>query len=219
MSNHEPMAPTNVSPVPLRISPGRRLPQLFAGLALYGISTGMQIEAALGLAPWDVLHEALHKITGLSFGTVTAMTSVVVLLCWIPIKQRPGVGTIANVLLVSTSIDLTLWVMPTPDDMVTRVVLMVLAVALNGLATAAYIGVRLGPGPRDGLMTGVSARSGYAIRWVRTGIEVVVLASGWLLGGTVGIGTLLYALAIGPLAQAFLPIVTWRPQAEAKIGH
>ncbi|GLW76724.1 YczE/YyaS/YitT family protein [Actinokineospora globicatena] len=213
------MAPTNLSPVPLRTSPGRRLPQLFAGLALYGFSTGLQIEAALGLAPWDVLHEALHKITGLSFGTVTALTSVLVLLCWIPIRQRPGVGTIANVLLVSTSIDLTLWLVPAPEAMATRIVLMVVAVGLNGLATAAYIGVRLGPGPRDGLMTGVSAKTGYSIRWVRTGIEVIVLATGWLLGGTVGVGTLLYALAIGPLAQAFLPFVTWRPQAEAKIGH
>ncbi|WP_285611052.1 YczE/YyaS/YitT family protein [Actinokineospora globicatena] len=213
------MAPTNLSPVPLRTSPGRRLPQLFTGLVIYGFSTGLQIEAALGLSPWDVLHEALHKTTGLSFGTVTALTSLLVLLCWIPIRQRPGVGTIANVLLVSTSIDLTLWLVPAPEAMATRIVLMVVAVGLNGLATAAYIGVRLGPGPRDGLMTGVSAKTGYSIRWVRTGIEVIVLATGWLLGGTVGVGTLLYALAIGPLAQAFLPFVTWRPQAEAKIGH
>ncbi|SES24830.1 YczE/YyaS/YitT family protein [Actinokineospora terrae] len=213
------MAPTNLSPIPVRISPGRRLPQLFVGLVLYGVSTGLQIEAALGLSPWDVLHEALHKITGLSFGTVTALASLVVLLCWIPIRQRPGLGTVANVLLVSSSVDLTLWLAPTPSNMVTRIVLMVVAVALNGLATAAYIGVRLGPGPRDGLMTGIASKTGYSIRWVRTGIEVIVLASGWLLGGTVGVGTLLYGLTIGPLAQAFLPLVTWRPQAEAKIGH
>ncbi|WP_035306886.1 YczE/YyaS/YitT family protein [Actinokineospora inagensis] len=213
------MAPTDLSTLPLRTSPGRRLPQLFVGLALYGFSTGLQIKAALGLAPWDVLHDALHKLLGVSFGTVTAAVSLVVLLCWIPIKQRPGVGTISNVLLVSTSIDLTLAVVPTPSNMFTRIVLMIAAVALNGLATAAYIGVRLGPGPRDGLMTGISARTGYAIRWVRTAIEIIVLATGWLLGGSVGVGTVIYALAIGPLAQMFLPMVTWRPRAEVKVGH
>ncbi|GLZ38283.1 hypothetical protein [Actinokineospora sp. NBRC 105648] len=213
------MAPTNLTPVPLRVSPGRRLPQLFLGLALYGFSTGLQIEAALGLSPWDVLHEALHKLSGLSFGTVTALTSLLVLLCWIPIKQRPGFGTVANVLIVSASIDLTLAALPTPDNLVTRGLFLVAGVVLNGLATAAYIGARLGPGPRDGLMTGIAGRTGFAIRWVRTAIEVVVLAAGWLLGGTVGLGTALYALAIGPLAQAFLPLVSWRPRAEAEIGH
>ncbi|PPK64533.1 putative membrane protein YczE [Actinokineospora auranticolor] len=205
-------------PVPVRLSPGRRLTQLTAGLALYGVSVGMQIEAALGLAPWDVLHEALHKITGWSFGIVTALTSVTVLLCWIPIKQKLGVGTVANVVIVAGSVDLTLAVLPTPDNLVVRLVLLVSGVVLNGLATAAYIGVRLGPGPRDGLMTGVSGRTGWAIRWVRTAIEVTVLVVGWLLGGTVGVGTVLYALGIGPLAQAFLPFVTWRPRVEGDVG-
>ncbi|WP_018684777.1 YczE/YyaS/YitT family protein [Actinokineospora enzanensis] len=213
------MASTAPRPVSVRTSPARRLPQLLAGLALYGVSAGLQIEAALGLAPWDVLHEALHKITGLSFGTTTALVSVLVLLCWIPIRQLPGVGTVANVVVVSIFVDLTLAIVPTPDSLWVRVLLLVAGVVLNGLATAAYIGVRLGPGPRDGLMTGISARTGYAIRWVRTAIEITVLAVGWLLGGTVGIGTALYALAIGPLAQAFLPLVGWHPRAEAKTGH
>ena len=210
------MAAPSVTSVPIAVSPARRLPQLVAGLVLYGASMAMQIEAALGLAPWDVLHEALHKRTGLSFGTVAAIASIGVLLCWIPLRQRLGVGTVANVVLVSISVDAALALLPTPDGMVTRVAFLVGGVVLNGFATAAYIGARLGPGPRDGLMTGLAARTGFSIRWVRTGIEVVVLGSGWLLGGTVGLGTALYALAIGPIAQAFLPLVSWRPQADGQ---
>ncbi|MGQ0839375.1 membrane protein YczE [Actinokineospora sp.] len=208
------MPSVDLKQVAIRVNPGRRLTQLFAGLVLYGASMAMQIEATLGLSPWDVLHEALHKRTGLSFGTITAITSVAVLLCWIPLRQRPGFGTVANVVVISVAVDVTLALLPTPDGLVTRITLLVGGVVLNGLATAAYIGARLGPGPRDGLMTGLAGRTGYAIRWVRTAIELTVLACGWLLGGTVGIGTALYALAIGPLAQAFLPLVSWTPRAE-----
>ena len=213
------MTALDLRPVPLRVSPARRLPQLVGGLALYGASMGLQIEAALGLAPWDVLHEALHLRTGLSYGTVTALVSVVVLLCWVPMRQRPGVGTVANVLVISVSVDVALYLLPTPQQLGVRAAMLVAGIVLNGFATAAYIGVRLGPGPRDGLMTGIAARSAFSLRVVRTGIEVVVLITGWLLGGTVGIGTAAYALLIGPLAQAFLPRAAWRPRAGERIGH
>ncbi len=204
------MAAIDLRPVPVTTSPVRRLPQLLGGLALYGASMGLQIRSTLGLDPWDVLHDALSKRTGLSFGTVTAIVGALVLLCWIPLRQRPGVGTVANILVIAVAVDVTLALVPPPSGLPVRITLLVAGVTLNALATAAYIGVRLGPGPRDGLMTGFTARTGVSIRLVRTGIEVTVLAAGWLLGGTAGVGTLLYALAIGPLTQAFLPLVTWR---------
>lgn len=191
-------------------SPGRRLSQLLGGLTLYGVSMGLMIRADLGLDPWDVLHQALSERTGLTFGLVTAIVGALVLLCWIPLRQRPGIGTVANIVVIAVAVDLTLAVMTQPSSLVVRIGLMVGAVVLNGLASAAYIGVRLGSGPRDGLMTGFAARTGLSIRLVRTGIELTVLATGWLLGGTVGVGTVVYALAIGPLTQAFLPAVVWK---------
>lgn len=205
----------DLRPVPVRVRPVRRLPQLLAGLTLYGVSMGMMIRSGLGLDPWDVLHEALMLRTGLTFGTITALTGALVLLCWIPLRQRPGVGTVANIVVIAVAVDVTLALLTRPEPLVARIALMVGGVVLNGLATAAYIGVRLGPGPRDGLMTGFVARTRVSVRLVRTGIEVTVLATGWLLGGTVGIGTVLYALAIGPLTQAFLPLVTWRDREPA----
>lgn len=204
------MAPIDLKPVALTTRPLRRLPQLVGGLALYGASMGLMIRSGLGLDPWDVLHDALSRLTGLTFGTVTAIVGALVLLCWIPLRQRPGVGTVANILLIAIAVDVTLLLLGPVDAMPARIVLLVAGVALNGLATAAYLGVRLGPGPRDGLMTGLTARTGVSIRVIRTGIEVTVLATGWLLGGTVGVGTVVYALAIGPLTQAFLPLVAWR---------
>jgi len=204
------MAAIDLRPVPVTTSPVRRLPQLFGGLVLYGASMGLQIRSTLGLDPWDVLHEALSKRTGLTFGTVTAIVGALVLLCWIPLRQRPGVGTVANILVIAVAVDGTLALVGPPSGLPVRITLLVAGVSLNALATAAYIGVRLGPGPRDGLMTGFTRRTGVSIRLVRTGIEVTVLAVGWLLGGTAGVGTVLYALAIGPLTQAFLPLVTWR---------
>jgi uncharacterized membrane protein YczE len=203
------MAHVELKPVPVSVSPARRLPQLFAGLALYGASMALQIRSLLGLDPWDVLHDALSKLTGLTFGTITALTGALVLLCWLPLRQRPGVGTMANILLIAVAVDATLAVLPTPRLLVLRIAFLVAGVVLNGLATAAYIGARLGPGPRDGLMTGVNTRTGWSIRLIRTTIELTVLATGFLLGGTVGLGTVLYALTIGPLTQAFLPFVTW----------
>jgi uncharacterized membrane protein YczE len=203
------MAP-DLYPVTVRTSPLRRLPQLLGGLALYGASMGLMIRSGLGLDPWDVLHEALSELTGLTFGTVTAVVGVLVLLCWIPLRQRPGVGTVANIVVIAVAVDLTLALLAPPSHLAVRISLMVAGVVLNALATAAYIGVRLGPGPRDGLMTGFTARTGTSVRLVRTLIELTVLAVGWLLGGTAGIGTVVYALAIGPLTQAFLPLVTWK---------
>lgn len=209
------MAAVDLRPLPVRLRPGRRLPQLFAGLASYGISMAMQVRSGLGLNPWDVLHEGLELRTPLSFGVITAIVGVVVLLLWIPLRERPGLGTVANVLVIAVVVDVALAVIPHPDVLAGQVGLLVGGIVLNGLATACYVGARLGPGPRDGLMTGLARRTGRSVRWVRTGIEVTVLAAGWLLGGTVGIGTVLYALAIGPLTQAFLPWVVVRDRMVA----
>ncbi len=207
------MAAVDLRPLPVTHLPARRLTQLIAGLALYGTSMAMQVRATLGLNPWDVLHEGLSLRTPLSFGLITAVTGVVVLLLWIPLRQRPGIGTVANVLVIAVSVDVALALIPEVDGPAASIALLLPGVLLNGVASAAYIGARLGPGPRDGLMTGLAARTGRSIRLVRTGIEVTVLAIGWLLGGTVGVGTVLYALAIGPLTQLFLPYLAVRDRA------
>ncbi|MCR3746647.1 membrane protein YczE [Lentzea californiensis] len=205
---------TALHQVSVRISPARRLPQLLAGLWLYGASMAMQIRATLGLNPWDVLHEGLTKMTGLSFGLITAITGVLVLLAWIPLRQKPGIGTIANVVVIAVSVDVTLWLLPAPEGLLPRIVFLTLGIVLNAVAFAAYVGSRLGPGPRDGLVTGFCRRTGISLRLTRTVLELIVLGTGWLLGGTVGIGTVLYALGIGPLAQLFLPALTWRERSR-----
>lgn len=204
-----------LTPVPVTVSPLRRVPQLLAGLWLYGTSMALQIRATLGLDPWDVLHEGLTKLTGLSFGLITALVGVVVLLCWIPLRQRPGVGTVSNVVVIGLAVDATLAVLPTPTGLLPRILFLTAGIVLNGLAAAVYIGARLGPGPRDGLTTGFCARTGTSLRLVRTVVELTVLAVGWLLGGTIGVGTVLYAVTIGPLTQAFLPLVTWVSERPA----
>ncbi|SDN17390.1 membrane protein YczE [Allokutzneria albata] len=204
------MASVNLSPLPLSDRSLRRFAQLFLGLALYGASMALMVRAGMGLDPWDVLHEGLTNRIGLSFGTITAITGAVVLLAWLPLRQMPGIGTVANVVVIALSVDATLAVLPDLHGLPTQVVAMLASVVLNGFACAVYIGARLGPGPRDGLMTGLAARTGWSIRLVRTGIEITVLALGWLLGGTVGIGTVVYALAMGPIVQAFLPSVALR---------
>ena len=209
------MAVLDLRPLPVTHAPARRLPQLLAGLALYGTSMAMQIRAGLGLNPWDVLHEGLALRTPLSFGLITAVTGAVVLLLWIPLRQRPGIGTVANVVVIAVSVDVALALLPPVEAPAPRIALLLGGVLLNGVATAAYVGARLGPGPRDGLMTGLAARTGRSVRLVRTGLEVTVLAAGWLLGGTVGVGTVLYALAIGPLTQAFLPFLAVRTPERA----
>jgi uncharacterized membrane protein YczE len=169
----------------------------------------MLLLAGLGLDPWDVLHQGLSRRIGLGVGTWAIIVGVAVLLAWIPLRQRPGIGTLCNVVLVGAVIDLMLAVVHPPHVLASRVALLVGGVVLNGVATGAYIGAGLGPGPRDGLMTAWSAR-GHSIRVVRTTIEVSALAAGWALGGTVGVGTVLYALAIGPLAHRFIPLLEIR---------
>jgi len=183
----------------------RRLVQLFAGLFLYGWSMAMMIRSRLGLDPWDVFHDGIVQRTGLSFGTVVIAVSVVVLVGWIPLRQWPGLGTVANAVVIGLVTDLGLALIPALESMAVRTGLVLGGIGLNGLAGAMYIGAQFGPGPRDGLMTGLVRRTGRSIRLVRTSIELSVLALGWVLGGTVGIGTVLYALAVGPLVQVFLP--------------
>lgn len=182
----------------------RRLFQLYAGLALYGASSALLVRSGLGLEPWNVLHQGLSERTGLSMGVVLTITGAVVLLLWIPLRQRPGLGTVSNVLVIGAAMDATLAVVPDAHAMAVRVPLMAAGIVLNGAATGLYIAARFGPGPRDGLMTGLHRRTGVSVRLVRTAIEVAVVVTGFLLGGTVGVGTLLYAVTIGPLAQLFL---------------
>jgi uncharacterized membrane protein YczE len=183
----------------------RRLSQLAVGLGLYGVTLAMLIRATLGNASWDVLHQGMARYLPMSIGTAVIVMSLVVLLFWIPLHEMPGLGTIANSFVVGLVADATLGILTGPDVMWQRVLLMVGGVVLNALATALYIGSQFGPGPRDGLMTGLHRRTGLSIRVVRTGLEVTVVAIGWLLGGVVGIGTVLYTFSIGPLVQLMLP--------------
>jgi uncharacterized membrane protein YczE len=187
---------------------GRRLPQLVVGLLLYGASLAMMVRGALGLAPWDVLHSGFIRHVPMSIGQAVVMFSFLVLLLWIPLRETPGIGTVANAVLVGLAADATLAVLAEPGSLVWRVLLMLGGLVLNGLATALYIGSQLGRGPRDGLMTGFARRTGLSLRVVRTGLEVAVVVLGLLLGGALGVGTVLYALAIGPMAQAMLPWCT-----------
>ncbi|WP_312148189.1 hypothetical protein [Brevundimonas sp.] len=182
----------------------RRFIQLQLGLLLYGASLALMVRADLGLNPWSVLHQGLSERTGLSLGMVVNLVGALVLLIWIPLRQKPGVGTICNVLLIGTAADVALWALPPVEELALRIVFLIAAIVLNGAATAAYIGAGLGPGPRDGLTTGLVRISGWRIGWARTAIEVAVLAIGWLLGGVAGVGTVLYALANGPLVQWFM---------------
>jgi uncharacterized membrane protein YczE len=194
-----------------------RLVQLYGGLVLYGVSSSLLVLAGLGLDPWDVLHQGLSRTFGLAIGTWAIIVGVVVLLLWIPLRQRPGIGTVSNVVLVGLTMNVVLGHVHAPHAMAARVACLVCGVFLNGVATGAYIGAGLGPGPRDGLMTGLAAR-GHSIRVVRTCLELTVLVTGWLLGGTVGVGTVLYALSIGPLAHVFIPLFArGRPTPEGAL--
>ncbi len=184
----------------------RRLPQLVVGLLLYGVTLAMIIRGTLGNAPWDVLHQGLAGHLPISIGTAVIAVSLLVLLLWIPLREMPGLGTIANSFLVGLSADAALAVIAPSDELWVRVLLTVLGVLLNAVATAMYIGSQFGPGPRDGLMTGLHRRTGLSIGLVRTGLEVTVVLAGWLLGGVLGLGTVLYAVAIGPLVQWLLPV-------------
>jgi uncharacterized membrane protein YczE len=193
----------------------RRLAQLFFGLFLYGLSTALMVRAGLGLNPWDVFHQGLADRSGWSIGSVIVAVGAVVLLLWIPLRQRPGFGTVANLVLVGVAANLGLALLPAAHGLPLQIAFLAAGIVLNGMATGFYIGAGMGPGPRDGLMTGLVARTGWQVRIVRTAIELSVVAVGWLLGGTVGIGTLAYALLIGPLVQFFLPrlsLARLRPQ-------
>lgn len=198
----------------------RRIGQLHVGLVLYGISMALMIESGLGLNPWDVFHHGVATATGASFGWVVILTGIPILLLWIPLRQRPGLGTIANLVVIGFVVDASLAVLPPARGIVPQTALLAAGIVLNGLATGLYIGARLGPGPRDGLMTGLVARfPRLSIRLVRTAIEVSVLAVGWSLGGQVGLGTVAYALAIGPLAEVFIPLFTVHtPAAGPEVG-
>lgn len=183
----------------------RRLLQLYIGLVLYGISAAMYVRADLGADPWNVFHLGVAKLFSLNLGIVMIGVGALVLLLWIPLRTRPGIGTISNVIVLGLAADVALALIPPVESVVFRMGLLVVALVVNGIATGMYIGAGLGAGPRDGLMTGLHARTGWPIRRIRTGIEVAVLSAGWLMGGAFGVGTVLYALAIGPLIQLFLP--------------
>ncbi len=193
----------------------RRLVQLLIGLFLYGIAIALMVRAGIGLSPWDVLTQGVSLRTGLAFGLVTNLVGLVVLAFWIPLRQRPGLGTVLNVLLIGPSAQLGLAIIPPQTELWAEVLVFAAGLALLAVATGLYIGPRLGPGPRDGLMTGLHARTGLPIWTVRTAIEVTVLVIGWALGGNVGIGTLAFALLIGPLCSLTLPFFAVRLPRDA----
>ena len=196
---------------------------LLFGLIGYGFSMAMMVRAELGLDPWDVFHQGLALRTPMTIGIASAVVGVAVLLAWIPLRNRPGIGTVANVIVIAVTVDVGMAILPTPASLPVRIAMMVGAVVLNAISTVLYIGAGLGPGPRDGLMTGLVVRTGLSVRLVRTSIEATVLTVGWLLGGTVGVGTVLYAFGIGPLVQFFVRITPngvlarsgWASAAEA----
>jgi uncharacterized membrane protein YczE len=196
----------------------RRLVQLYAGLILYGFSMAVLVRSGLGVMPWDVLHQGLARQVGWSLGTITVLVGALVLLAWIPLRERPGLGTVSNVVVIGLAVDAALSVLPEAPSVAAGIGFVAAGILLNAVATAAYIGVRLGPGPRDGLMTGLVRRTGRSVRLVRTSIEVVVVASGWLLGGTLGLATVLYAVAIGPLVHALLPRLSVPERTTTAVG-
>jgi len=193
----------------------RRFLQLQLGLLLYGASLALMVRADLGLNPWSVFHDGVSRQTGLSLGLVVNLVGAAVLLIWILLRQRPGIGTICNVLVIGTAADLALTLLPPVSNLALRIALLATAISLNGAATGAYIGAGLGPGPRDGLTTGGVRLTGWEVRWVRTLVEATVLALGWILGGAIGIGTVVYAIANGPLLQVFLPMFEIRERVRA----
>lgn len=207
MGERRTYAPTTMSPLQ-QLRAGRlvrRVTQLLVGLALYGFSIALMVRADLGLDPWDTLHQGLARHVPLSFGTIVIIVGAAVLALWIPLRQRPGLGTVLNVVVIGLTADLGLALVPAPDALPARTALLLGGVLLNAVSGAAYVSTHLGPGPRDGLAYGLVTATGRSVRLLRTGVEVAALVIGWLLGGTVGVGTVLYAAAIGPLLQLFLP--------------
>jgi uncharacterized membrane protein YczE len=190
------------------VEPRVRVPRLVAGLVLCGLGIAFMVAADLGLAPWSVLDQGISDRTGIPIGTVSIIVGAVVLLAWIPLRERPGLGTVLNVVLIGVTIDVALLVLDTPDAMAARLAYLAVGAFLWGPGSGLYIGAGLGPGPRDGLMTGLAARGVGSIRVIRTGIELTALAAGWLLGGSAGLGTVVFAVTIGPNVQLFLPRLT-----------
>ncbi|TQL40430.1 putative membrane protein YczE [Homoserinimonas aerilata] len=185
----------------------RRISQLLIGLFFYGIAIAMMVRANLGASPWDILSQGTALQTGLDFGLITVLISGIVLLLWIPIRQKPGIGTVLNALLIGPAASFGLWFIGTPEQLWGQILLFAGGLSLLAVATGLYIGARFGPGPRDGLMTGIHSRFGWPIWAVRTGIEGSVLIIGWLLGGVVGFGTLAFALLIGPMVGVTMPLL------------
>lgn len=184
----------------------RRFIQLQLGLLLYGVSLALMVRANLGLNPWSVFHQGLSELTDLSLGLIVNLVGGLVLLIWIPLRQKPGVGTISNILVIGTAADLALTMLPPLEGLPLQTAFLVGGIVLNGAATGAYIGAGLGPGPRDGLTVGRVRLTGWPVGWVRTAIEACLLVLGWTLGGTIGLGTVLYAVSNGFLMQFFLPM-------------
>jgi uncharacterized membrane protein YczE len=201
-------------PVP-RDRRAARFGQLYAGLVIYGLSSSLLVLGGYGLVPWDVLHQGLEQQTGIPIGTWSILVGIAVLLLWVPLRERPGVGTVSNAIVIGGTIDVALWLAPEVHAVPVRLACCALGVLLAGVATGMYIGAGLGPGPRDGLMTGFARRTGRSLRLVRTLLEATVLILGWLLGGTVGLVTFAYLVTIGPLAHIFVPLFTRTAQADA----
>jgi uncharacterized membrane protein YczE len=187
-----------------------RFAQLIIGLVIYGLSSSLMVLGRHGLVPWDVLHQGLQRQTGIALGTWSILVGLVVVTLWIPLREKPGWGTLLNAIVIGGSIDLALWIVPVVHGGATRWACCLVGVLLGGVATGMYIGAGLGPGPRDGLMTGLARRTGGSIRTVRTALEATVLVLGWFLGGTVGVITVIYLVSIGPLAHVFVPLFTRR---------
>ena len=203
-------------PWPPRAELPARLARLIPGLVLFGLGIALMVDADIGLSPWQVFHQGISEKMGIPLGTVVIIVGLFVLALWIPLRERIGLGTIGNVLIIGVVLDLALWLSPVGDLVLwQQIVMMAAGVAMIGVASALYIGAGLGPGPRDGLMTGI-ARRGYRIGVVRTAIEVTVLVVGWLLGGTVGIGTVTFALGVGPIIGVFLPRLQYAPPEHAQ---
>lgn len=217
---NQPHGLANLGPI-AQLRTGRlpeRMFRLIGGLWLYGLSVALMIKGAVGASPWDVFHLGVSLHLPLGLGATMVLASLAVLLAWIPLRQMPGLGTAANTALLGPFADLNLELLATPDGLAVQVLYMLAGVTCCGLATAMYVGAQLGPGPRDGLMTGLARRTGLSIRLVRTGIEAMVLVTGAWLGGPVGVGTVVFALAVGPVTQRFLPYLVVRHGAGDEPG-
>lgn len=200
---------------PLADRPAQRVTRCVGGLALFGIGVALQKEGQMGLAPWDVFHEGFSQVLGWQFGRALVLTSFLVLLLWIPLRQRPGIGTLLNAVEIGVVADIAIAVLPEPDTLWVRIPFMLIGVLLVGIGSGFYIGAGLGPGPRDGLMTGLAAR-GMKVSRARTSVELTVLLLGWILGGSVGVGTLVFALSIGPIVARTIPLLRLAPLDDAQ---